>query len=107
MQVGKDNFFNGLKNGVGRSVGSRLLTIQNVTTEDEGDYICEVVVHSGHSNRANYALKVFGMFYKKKLIYIILYYQYYCIFYIFFYVCSTWHNLFEFNSSRWYLWNNK
>lgn len=70
MQVGKDNFFNGLKNEVGRNVGSRLLTIQDVTSEDEGDYICEVVVHSGHSNRATYALKVFGMFYKNKLIYI-------------------------------------
>ncbi|KAF0766886.1 vascular endothelial growth factor receptor 1 isoform X2 [Aphis craccivora] len=57
--IGKENFYNGLKHGVGKSVGSRLLSIQNVTSEDEGDYVCEVTVHSGHKNHATYKLKAF------------------------------------------------
>lgn len=62
--IGKENVYNGLKFGVGKSVGSRLLSIQNVTSEDEGDYICEVTVHSGHKNHATYKLKAFSKFYK-------------------------------------------
>ncbi|XP_022178523.1 vascular endothelial growth factor receptor 1 isoform X3 [Myzus persicae] len=57
--VGKENFYNGLKHGIGKSVGSRLLSIKNITSEDEGDYVCEVTVHSGHKNRATYKLKAF------------------------------------------------
>jgi hypothetical protein len=60
--IGKENFYNGLKHGIGKSVGSRLLSIQNVTTEDEGDYVCEVTVHSGHKNHATYKLKAFSKF---------------------------------------------
>lgn len=62
IQVGKENFFNGLKHGVGKSVGSRLLNIQNVTIEDEGNYICEVIVHNGHKNQATYTLKAYSKF---------------------------------------------
>lgn len=62
IQVSKENFFNGLKHGVGKSVGSRLLNIQNVTIEDEGNYVCEVIVHSGHKNQAIYTLKAFSKF---------------------------------------------
>jgi len=62
VQVGKEYFFDGLKHGVGKNVGSRLLNIQNVSTEDEGNYICEVIVHSGHKNEANYKLNVFSKF---------------------------------------------
>ncbi|XP_060867787.1 vascular endothelial growth factor receptor 1 isoform X2 [Metopolophium dirhodum] len=57
--IGKENVYNGLKLGVGNCVGSRLLSIQNVTPEDEGDYVCEVTVHSGHKNNATYKLKTF------------------------------------------------
>lgn len=62
MLVGKENVFNGLKYGVGRSFSSRLLSIQNVTTEDEGDYVCEVKVHSGRTNRTVYKLKAFSKY---------------------------------------------
>jgi len=62
--IGKENAFNGLKLGVGKSFSSLLLSIQNVTSEDEGDYVCEVTVHSGHKNRAIYKLKAFCKFYK-------------------------------------------
>lgn len=54
-------FFNNLK--VGKSIGSRLLNIQNVTTEDEGNYDCEVIVHSGHKNHATYTLKAHSKLY--------------------------------------------
>lgn len=62
MQIGKHNFFNGLKNKVGKSIGSRLLNIQNVSVEDEGEYVCEVKAHSGDTNRAVYVLNVFSTF---------------------------------------------
>jgi len=62
--IGKEHFYNGLKHGVGKSVGSRLLSIQNVTSEDEGDYVCEVMVHSGHKNHATYKLKAFSKCWK-------------------------------------------
>lgn len=64
MLVGKENFYNGLKHGIGKSVGSRLLSIKNITSEDEGDYVCEVTVHSGHKNRATYKLKAFSKSYR-------------------------------------------
>ncbi|XP_025418891.1 vascular endothelial growth factor receptor 1 isoform X3 [Sipha flava] len=59
MKIGKQNFFNGLKHGIGKSVGSILLNIQNVSSDDEGEYICEVTVHSGHTNRNTFNLKTF------------------------------------------------
>lgn len=62
MQVGKEYFFNGLKSGIGKNFGSRLLNIQSVSTEDEGNYTCEVKVHSGHKNQAIYTLKAFSKF---------------------------------------------
>lgn len=66
MKIGKEHFFNGLKYGIGKSVGSILLNIQNVSSDDEGEYICEVTVHSGHKNRNTYNLKTFS---KLKIIY--------------------------------------
>jgi len=69
VQVGKDNFFNGLKNNVGKSIGSRLLNIQNVSVEDEGEYVCEVKVHSGDTNRVAYSLKVFSTFKQNCVLY--------------------------------------
>lgn len=60
MQIGNERFFTGFKKGVSKSVGSRSLYIQNITNEDEGDYVCEVTVHSGHKNRATYALKAYS-----------------------------------------------
>jgi len=78
--IGKENVFNGLKLGVGNCVGSRLLSIQNVTPEDEGDYVCEVTVHSGHKNRATYKLKTFSKFYKYLII---------KLFHVYIYTCST------------------
>lgn len=60
MEVGKEFFFNGLKSGIGKNIGSRLLNIENVNTEDEGNYVCEVRVHSGQINRATYELKAFS-----------------------------------------------
>jgi hypothetical protein len=62
MKIGKQNFFNGLKHGIGKSVGSILLNIQNVSSDDEGEYICEVTVHSGHTNRNTFNLKTFSKF---------------------------------------------
>lgn len=63
IQIEKERFVNGLKYGIGKSVGSRLLKIQNVTTQDEGKYDCEVTVHSGHKNRATYTLKAYSNVY--------------------------------------------
>ncbi|XP_050420983.1 vascular endothelial growth factor receptor 1 isoform X2 [Adelges cooleyi] len=57
--IGKEKFFSGVKQGVSKSVGSTLLTIKNVTTEDDGKYVCEVTVHSGNKNSATYTLKAF------------------------------------------------
>ncbi|VVC44268.1 Protein kinase, ATP binding site,Tyrosine-protein kinase, active site,Immunoglobulin [Cinara cedri] len=57
--IEKERFVNGLKHGISKSVGSRLMKIQNVTTEDEGRYDCEVTVHSGHKNHASYTLKTY------------------------------------------------
>lgn len=63
VQVGKEYYYNGLKSGIGKNFGSRSLNIQNVNTEDEGNYICEVTVHSGHKNHATHVLKIFSEFY--------------------------------------------
>lgn len=62
MKIDKVNYFSGLKQGISKSVGSILLIIQNVSSEDEGDYICEVTVHSGHKSRNIYNLKTFSKF---------------------------------------------
>lgn len=74
MKIGKENFFNGLKHGIGKSVGSILLDIQNVSSEDEGEYKCEVTVHSGHKNYNTYSLKTFGKFQINYIIIMIIHY---------------------------------
>lgn len=46
-------------------VGSRVLSIQNVTLEDEGQYICKVTLISrktNNSNNSTFTLKVFSKF---------------------------------------------
>lgn len=59
MQVGNEHFLNKIH----KNIGSRLLSIQNVTSEDEGDYVCEVTVHSGEKNNNTFTLKAFSMCY--------------------------------------------
>lgn len=43
-------------------VGSRVLSIQNVTYEDEGQYTCKVTLASRKSSSSTFILKVFSKF---------------------------------------------
>lgn len=58
MQINKEQFSERSQYNVGNSV----LSIQNVTAEDEGQYICKVIVNSRKTNNSTYTLKVFSKF---------------------------------------------
>lgn len=64
VQISKVNYLNSSKNEVERSIGSRLLYIQNVTVEDEGYYVCELIMNSERINHSTYALRVNSMYFK-------------------------------------------
>lgn len=56
MQVDNPQFFERSQ----YNIGSRVLSIQNVTAEDEGQYICRVILSSSKTNNSTFTLKVFS-----------------------------------------------
>lgn len=56
MHVVKETFFDGFK----YKVNTILLNIQDVSTEDDEDYVCEVKTHSGRITNATFNLEAVG-----------------------------------------------
>lgn len=61
------------------------MKIQNITLEDEGKYVCEVLAPSGHTKRKTYTLNIFSKLKLKRYSTYIYnkYFVLYCFFSIF------------------------